>query len=90
LLKHLRSELALEYDGLQRGILHFYTDSRAFEASLKPAALMREFGCDRRPVSAREAVEIEPALAHLSDRIVGADFCADDESGDVFAFDCRT
>lgn len=86
LLKRMRGELALEYDGLQRGILHFYTDARAFEASLKPAALMRELGCDRRPVSAREAVQIEPALAHLADRIVGGDYCADDESGDAHAF----
>jgi D-amino-acid dehydrogenase len=86
LLKQLRRELALEYDQLERGILHFYTDRAAFDASLGPAALMRELGCDRRSISAAEAVAIEPALAPIQDRIVGGDFCAEDESGDIHQF----
>lgn len=86
LLGRLRQELNLEYDCLTRGILHFYTSARQFEASLAPAALMRELGCDRRSISAAEAVQIEPALAPLQDRIEGADYCADDESGDIHRF----
>ena len=85
-VKRLRRELALQYDCTERGILHFYTDRREFEASLAPAALMRELGCDRRSVSPREAIAIEPALASLGNRMVGADYCADDESGDAHAF----
>jgi D-amino-acid dehydrogenase len=86
LLKQLRRELSLEYDHLERGILHFYTDQAAFDASLAPAALMRELGCDRRSVTAAEAVAIEPALAPIADKIVGGDYCAEDESGDIFKF----
>lgn len=86
LLQKLRRELALEYDQLEKGILHFYTDPAAFEASLGPAALMRELGCNRRSISAAEAVTIEPALASVKDKIVGGDFCAEDESGDIFKF----
>jgi D-amino-acid dehydrogenase len=85
-LKRLRRELALDYDCLECGILHFYTDHREFEASLAPAALMRELGCNRRSISAREAVAIEPALAAIEPRIVGADYCAEDESGDAHRF----
>jgi D-amino-acid dehydrogenase len=85
-LKRLRQELALDYDCQERGILHFYTDRREFEASLAPAALMRELGCNRRSISAREAVAIEPALAAVESRIVGADYCAEDESGDAHRF----
>lgn len=84
--KQLRRELAIECDQLERGILHFYTDRAAFDASLAPAALMRELGCDRRTITSSEAVAIEPALSSLKDRIVGADYCAQDESGDVFRF----
>ena len=40
-LQALRRELALEYDHLERGILHFYTDPREFEHALPQAALMR-------------------------------------------------
>jgi D-amino-acid dehydrogenase len=85
-LKRLRRQLALEYDCAERGILHFYTDPAEFEASQAPAALMRELGCERRSVSAREAVALEPALAAVEYRIVGADYCAEDESGDAHKF----
>ena len=86
LLRQLRRKLSIEYDQPDRGILHFYTDRAAFEVAPAPAALMRELGCDRRSISAAEAVAIEPALAPLKDRIVGADFCTEDASGDVFQF----
>lgn len=86
MLRALRQELALEYDQLSRGILHFYTSAAEYEASLAPAALMRELGCDRRSIDADEAVRIEPALAALRGRIVGADYCAEDESGDAARF----
>jgi D-amino-acid dehydrogenase len=85
-VKQLRRELALEYDCAERGILHFYTDRREFEASQGPAALMRELGCDRRPLTPRQAVEIEPALAVIEPLMVGADYSADDESGDAHRF----
>ncbi|HQR23114.1 MAG TPA: D-amino acid dehydrogenase [Burkholderiaceae bacterium] len=85
-LKRLRGELALEYDCAERGILHFYTDRREFEASLAPARLMRELGCNRRSISPREAVALEPALSAIAPRLVGADYCAEDESGDAHRF----
>jgi D-amino-acid dehydrogenase len=85
-VKRLRRQLALDYDCVERGILHFYTDRREFEASQAPAALMRELGCHRRSISAAEAVALEPALAPIEHRIVGADYCAEDESGDAHRF----
>jgi D-amino-acid dehydrogenase len=85
-VRQLRRELALEYDCSERGILHFYTSRAEFEASQAPARLMRELGCDRRPVPVDEAVALEPALAAVADRLVGADYCARDESGDAHRF----
>jgi D-amino-acid dehydrogenase len=85
-LQELRRDLAIEYDHLERGILHIYADPRQFEAVQVAAAMMRELGCERRIVSAAEAVAIEPALAPARDRIVGADYCAEDETGDILAF----
>jgi D-amino-acid dehydrogenase len=85
-LKALRRELAFDYDHLERGILHFYMDARAFEAAQTSARHMRELGCERRLVTAAEAVQIEPALAPMQDRIAGADYCAEDESGDILLF----
>ena len=82
----LRAETGIEYDGLARGILHFYTDQKEFDKSCHAAAAMRELGCPRASVSADEAVRIEPALAGVRAKLVGGDFTASDESGDVYQF----
>ncbi|MGZ9076146.1 MAG: FAD-dependent oxidoreductase, partial [Burkholderiaceae bacterium] len=85
-LKQLRAEIALDYPHSERGILHFYTNDADFELARTSAALMRSLGCDRRSISSGEAVKLEPALAGVRDRIVGADYCAEDESGDAHAY----
>jgi D-amino-acid dehydrogenase len=85
-LQAVRAETGIDYDHLTRGILHFYTDLRDFEASLPAARLMREFGCPRKTITADEVIRIEPALAPIRNRIVGGDFTATDESGDVHKF----
>ncbi len=85
-LQSLRRELALEYDHLERGILHFYTDPREFEHAVPQAALMREFGCERVPQSAAECLAIEPALAGSRVPVVGGTYTAGDESGDARQF----
>ena len=86
ILKQLRAELALDYPHSERGILHFYNDRADFEVARTSAALMRTLGCDRRSISPDEAVALEPALASVRNRIVGADYCAEDESGDAHAY----
>jgi len=85
-LQSLRRELALEYDQLERGILHFYTDPREFEHAVPQAELMREFGCERVPKSAAECLAIEPALAGSRVPVVGGTYTAGDESGDARQF----
>ncbi len=86
LLKQLRVRLALDYECVERGILHFYADEADFEVARKSAALMRTLGCDRRSISTDEAIALEPALASMRDHMVGADYCAEDESGDAHAY----
>ena len=85
-LKQLRADIALDYPHSESGILHFYTEDADYELARTSAALMRSLGCDRRSISPSEAVALEPALASLRDRIVGADYCAEDESGDAHAY----
>ncbi|MFS2216339.1 D-amino acid dehydrogenase [Telluria sp. Tellsp104] len=85
-LQALRARTGIEYDSLTRGILHFYTDAREFERACHAAAAMRDLGCPRMTVDADEAVRIEPALAIVRRKLVGADFTATDESGDVHRF----
>ncbi|KKW68491.1 amino acid dehydrogenase [Lampropedia cohaerens] len=85
-LQQLRAEIGIEYDHLERGILHFYTDAKEFQAALEPARIMRELGCDRRVLSPDEVLQIEPAMAHIRPQLAGATYTAADESGDVHKF----
>ncbi|RJF97983.1 D-amino acid dehydrogenase [Noviherbaspirillum saxi] len=85
-LQAVRAETGVDYDHLTSGILHFYTDKKEFDDSLPAAKLMRDLGCPRDSIGADEVVRIEPALASIRDKIVGGDFTATDESGDVYKF----
>jgi D-amino-acid dehydrogenase len=85
-LQHMRRELGIEYDHLERGILNFYRDTAEFEAGQRMAGVMRDYGVDRRSVNADEVVAIEPALAPMRHAIVGGDYTADDETGDLYLF----
>jgi D-amino-acid dehydrogenase len=86
LLQELREATGLQYDQRTQGILHFYTSQQEFEGALKPAEQMRALGCERRVISADEAVRIEPALAHIRPQLAGATYTAEDESGDANRF----
>jgi D-amino-acid dehydrogenase len=85
-LQRLREQTGLQYDALQRGILHFYTSQAEFDAAQEPARLMREHGCELDMKNTDECVAIEPALAQSRDRIVGGSMTPSDESGDAHRF----
>lgn len=86
ILQSVREETQIEYDALTKGILHFYTDEKEFQHSLPSAQLMRELGCPRQTISTEEVVRLEPALQSMQEKIVGGDYTANDESGDVHKF----
>lgn len=85
-LQQLRRDLGLQYDQRTQGILHFYTSQKEFDAAEEPARQMRELGCDRRVISADEAVRLEPALRHIRPQLAGATYTSEDESGDARQF----
>lgn len=85
-LQALRAATGIEYDHLQRGILHIYTDPAEYEQAKAAAAVMRGFGLDRSPVDAARCLEIEPALADSRLALVGGDYTPSDESGDAHRF----
>ena len=85
-LQQLRRDIGIAYDERTQGILHFYTSRKEFDGAEGPAAQMRELGCDRRVISADEAVRIEPALRHIRSQLAGATYTAEDESGDANRF----
>ncbi|EHR72826.1 glycine/D-amino acid oxidase, deaminating [Burkholderiales bacterium JOSHI_001] len=86
MLQALRRDIGIEYEQRTQGILHFYTNQKEFDSAEAPAAQMRELGCDRRVISADEAVKLEPALRHIRPQLAGATYTAEDESGDANRF----
>jgi D-amino-acid dehydrogenase len=85
-LQQLRRDIGIAYDERTQGILHFYTSQKEFDGAEGPAAQMRALGCDRRVISADEAVRLEPALRHIRPQLAGATYTAEDESGDANRF----
>jgi D-amino-acid dehydrogenase len=85
-LQALRRDIGIAYDERTQGILHFYTSQKEFDGAEGPAAQMRELGCDRRVITADEAVKIEPALRQIRPQLAGATYTAEDESGDANRF----
>ena len=85
-LQQLRKDRQIAYDERTQGILHFYTSQKEFDGAEAPAAQMRALGCDRRVISADEAVKLEPALRHIRPQLAGATYTAEDESGDANRF----
>lgn len=84
-LKDVVRATGIEYQRLERGIAHYYTDQASFDGAAEAAQLMQKFGVNRKVVSREELLKIEPAFARF-DRIVGGTYTASDESGDARVF----
>ena len=85
-LKTLVAQTGIEYDRLERGILHFFSSQSDFEAGAAGAEIMRRHGVDRRVLTPAEVLKVEPALSNFGARIHGGTFTPSDESGDARVF----
>lgn len=73
----------ISFDLERRGILHVYRDKRGFDSGMRVNRLLREGGLDRRPVTAEEISEIEPALQK---KYYGGFYTSSDATGDIYKF----
>lgn len=85
-LKSLVAATGIEYQRLERGILHFFSTQADFDAGAAGAEIMRRHGVDRRVLSRDEVLKVEPALAAFAPRIFGGTYTPSDESGDAKVF----
>lgn len=85
-LRELRRTAGLHYDELERGILHFCSDPREFDALARHAESMRALGIERQVKSAAECLALEPALRDSQVPIAGGVYTPQDESGDAHKF----
>ena len=85
-LKDVVQATGIDYHRLERGIAHFYTDAKAFDAAAHASELMRQYGVERRMVSRDELLQIEPAFRSYGANIAGGTYTRSDESGDARQF----
>lgn len=85
-LQHLRQQLNLEYDQLQRGILHIYTNPEELARAVEAGRIMARYGLERQVLDAAGCLAIEPALQACAEQLLGGDYTASDESGDAHRF----
>jgi len=85
-LKSLVTRTGIEYNRLERGILHFFSSQADFEAGAEAAEIMRRHGVDRRILNRDEVLAVEPALRNFRDGVFGGTYTPSDESGDARVF----
>ncbi|MBX3621713.1 MAG: D-amino acid dehydrogenase [Rhizobacter sp.] len=88
-LKALVTETGIDYDRLERGILHFFSNQKDFDAAAEGVETMRRHGVDRRILSRDEVLQVEPSLRGFASHIAGGTYTASDESGDARVFTQR-
>jgi D-amino-acid dehydrogenase len=88
-LKDVVAQTGIEYQRLERGIAHYYSDQKSFDGAADAAAVMQKFGVKRRVIDRAELLRVEPALRPFADRIVGGTYTPSDESGDARVFTQR-
>lgn len=85
-LKDVVAETGIEYNRLECGIAHYYSEQKSFDGAAEAAALMQKYGVKRNILTREELLKVEPALSAYADRIVGGTFTPSDESGDAKVF----
>jgi D-amino-acid dehydrogenase len=85
-LRELRASTSIDYDALERGILHYFTDEPSFQDAAHSAPELRKYGLELEMKTPDECVAIEPALASFRDKLAGAAYTRTDESGDAHKF----
>ncbi len=85
-LKDIVNATGIDYNRLQQGIAHYFTDQQALDAAGDAALLMQKYGVNRRVLGRDEILKIEPALKSFASQIVGGTYTDSDESGDARVF----
>ena len=82
-LTRMAEEAGIDFDRVDRGILHVYSNERDFEAAKRLSELLRAAGLDQRAVTPEEIRTIEPALRC---DCYGGLYTPSDFTGDIHKF----
>ncbi len=85
-LRDILAHESTEFNYRRNGKLVFYSDARSRDAGRKQMEFQATLGRQQAYITRDECVAIEPALAAVASRIVGAVYTASDEAGDCKMF----
>ncbi len=79
---------SIRFDEKRNGILQIFHREHGLKSAAAGVAVMRKAGLDQSVLTARECVDVEPALgpAFQKGEIVGGVYCPSDRSGDAHLF----
>jgi len=85
-LKDIVNATGIDYNRLEQGIAHYFTDQHSLDAAGEAALLMQKYGVNRQVLGRVAILKIEPALKSFASQIVGGTYTDSDESGDARVF----
>ena len=89
LMEKLRTRTLLEFSHRRASKLVMMDGPKALEEARGICDLKNRHGCDAEPISLERAIDLEPALAHMNNKYVGAIYSQSDEVGDSLVFTSR-
>jgi D-amino-acid dehydrogenase len=85
-LIELREETGINYDHRTQGTLQLFRTQKQLDASASDIAVLQRYGVPYEVLDPAGCVGVEPALAHVREKFVGALRLPNDETGDCFKF----
>ena len=85
-LAAVRAETGIAYDERMQGTLQLFRTQQQLDASAKDVKALAADGIAYEVLDRDGCIRVEPALAHVRDKIVGGLLTPKDETGDCFKF----
>ncbi|MDQ9833072.1 D-amino acid dehydrogenase [Acinetobacter soli] len=85
-LKALRETTGIEYENRAKGTLQVFRSEAQLEAVQRDIQVLEECGVGYALLDREGLTQVEPALAHAQDKLVGGLHLPNDETGDCYLF----
>ncbi len=85
-LKQLRADTGIHYDERMQGTLQLFRTQKQLDGIAKDVAVLRQSGVPFEVLDRAGYLQVEPALAEVKHKFVGALRLPGDETGDCFMF----
>ncbi|PWC56802.1 D-amino acid dehydrogenase [Azospirillum sp. TSO22-1] len=86
LMEEFVAQTGVEFVHSRTGKLVVYSTEKGFRGGVAQMRFQERLGCEQRAVDAAVCLEIEPALLHIRDRLVGGIFTPSEQAGDCHRF----